>query len=107
MVAGIYGILHDQLTYSISHEYFTKLKFKQFEYADIGLGDRFFVGTIGFLATWLVGFFIGWFLSRWFIPKLPTAAAKRTIVYGFLIVFGFGLSFALMAFFLPILLFFI
>lgn len=97
MLAGLYGFLHDQITYSISHEYFTKLKFKQFWYADFGMGERFFVGTIGFLATWWVGFFIGWFLARWFVPKLSTADAKRAILRGFSIVFGFGLSFALLA----------
>ena len=67
LIAGLYGIVHDQITYSISHEYFTKLKFKQFWYADFGLGDRFYVGTIGFLATWWVGFFVGWYnrLGEW------------------------------------------
>jgi hypothetical protein len=30
LVAGIYGIVHDQFTYSISPEYFTRLKFFSF-----------------------------------------------------------------------------
>lgn len=30
IIAGFYGILHDQLTYTISSEYFTKFKFYQF-----------------------------------------------------------------------------
>ena len=36
----IYGILHDQVTFSISQEYFTKLKFYQFGYANLGLPTR-------------------------------------------------------------------
>ena len=27
MLAGVYGILHDQVTYTISEEYFTRFKF--------------------------------------------------------------------------------
>lgn len=64
LIAGAYGILHDQITYAISPEYFTRFKFDQFSYADFGLGDRVFVVAIGFLATWWVGFLAGWFLWR-------------------------------------------
>ena len=80
IVAGIYGVLHDQLTYSISPEYFTNLKFKQFHYADFGLGDRVFVSCIGFLATWWVGLIIARFLARRFIPDQPRVIAYRKIL---------------------------
>src|ERR1035441_9525373 len=50
VLAGLYGIAHDQLTYSISPEYFTRLKFPQFHHADFGLPARVFVAEIGFLA---------------------------------------------------------
>lgn len=56
LIAGTYGILHDQITYSISSEYFTHLKFYQFEYADFGLHNRFFVTIIGFFSN-----LVGWF----------------------------------------------
>jgi hypothetical protein len=55
LIAGPYGVAHDQVTYSISPEYFTRLKFQQFEYANFGFPPRFFVAEIGFLATWWVG----------------------------------------------------
>jgi hypothetical protein len=90
LVAGLYGILHDHVTYSISPEYFTKLKFVQFYYADFRLGDRVFVTTIGFLATWWVGFIIGWFLARRSIPGQPKAVAFRQIRNGSVCVFTFG-----------------
>jgi len=64
VIAGGYGILHDQITYSISPEYFTKLKFEQFRWANYGFPERVFVAEIGFLATWWVGLFCGWFLAR-------------------------------------------
>ena len=49
LLAGFYGVLHDQITFSISHEYFTRLKFSQFHYANFGLPPRVFVAEIGFL----------------------------------------------------------
>ena len=91
ILAGTYGVLHDQVTFSIGPEYFTKLKFEQFHYADFGLGERVFVSFIGFLATWWVGFIIAWFLSRRLFPNQPRATAYRQIFTGFAIVFACGI----------------
>ncbi|MEZ6093143.1 MAG: hypothetical protein R3C03_02735 [Pirellulaceae bacterium] len=93
-MGGIYGVAHDQITYSISPEYFTKLKFKQFAYADFGLGNRFFAGTIGFIATWWVGFAAAWFLARKHIPKIPRGVAIRQIFKSVLVVVLFAVIFA-------------
>lgn len=62
--AGIYGILHDQITYSISEEYYTNFKFIQFSYLNKGelpafSYPRLQVSTVGFLATWWTGLIIG------------------------------------------------
>lgn len=59
-LAGFYGVIHDQLTYSISPEYFTRFKYGQsgFEPAWFG-GHRPTLVVIGFLATWWVGLLIG------------------------------------------------
>jgi len=60
LVAAVYGILHDQITYSISTEYFTKFKYKQFGFEPEWFGGhRSTVAAIGFLATWWMGLFIG------------------------------------------------
>lgn len=93
IIAGTYGILHDQITYSISPEYFTKLKFDQFRYADFGLGDRVFVSIIGFLATWWVGFIAAWFLARRLMPNQPRKHAHRQIRRGIICIVAFGLAF--------------
>ena len=90
ILAGMYGVLHDHITYSIGPEYYTNLKFKQFKFADFGLGDRVFVSCIGFLATWWVGFIIGWFLSRRLIPNQLPGVAFRSVFRGFAIVFACG-----------------
>ena len=53
LLAGLYGAIHDEITYSLSEEYFTRLKFQQFRGADFGLHPCIFVAEIGFLATWV------------------------------------------------------
>lgn len=87
VLAGAYGMLHDQITYSISPEYFTNLKSAQFHYADVGLGDRVFASIIGFLATSCVGLIAAWFLARRLIPCQPRSQAYRQICRGFTCVF--------------------
>ncbi len=82
-IAGIYGICHDQITYTISPEYFTRLKFQQFSYAEIGLPRRGFVAEIGFLATWWVGFSGGWLMARLTVPAWGFRAALRKCAGGF------------------------
>lgn len=88
LIAGCYGILHDQVTFTIGPEYFRNFKFHQFAYADFGFGDRIFVSTIGFLATWWVGLIVGWILSRRCLPNQPRTEARQQILLGFAIVFA-------------------
>ena len=57
LVAGVYGILHDKDTFSNSPEYFTRFKFEQFRWVDLGLPEWVFVAEMSFLATWWGGFF--------------------------------------------------
>ena len=97
-IAGLYGVIHDQITYSISAEYFTRLKFIQFRWADIGLPTRAFVAEIGFLATWWVGFIAGWVLARIMDPVAGTRAMLVLAIRGFIIVMGFAAAAAGAAF---------
>jgi hypothetical protein len=90
LLAGCYGILHDQITYSISNEYFTRLKFMQFHYLNFGLPPRMFVAEIGFLAAWWVGFFAAWFIARLTVSAVPKATSLWLSFRGFLIIFAFA-----------------
>ena len=68
IIGGGYGILHDQLTYTISPEYYTKFKFYQFGLMVIGSetifpNPRILVSTVGFMATWWMGLPIGFILG--------------------------------------------
>jgi hypothetical protein len=77
LVAGTYGALHDQVSWAIAPEYFTKLKFAQFAWADIGLPPRVRASEIGFLATWWVGMIAGWALCRVGSARRRHAATSR------------------------------
>ena len=60
LLSGLYGTIHDQVTYTISPEYFTKLKCQKFGIDPSRLGGhRRSVALIGFLASWWMGIFIG------------------------------------------------
>ena len=60
ILASIYGILHNQISYSISTEYFTKFKFEQFGFVEYGLDTpRMTAGLIGIWTTWWLGLLIG------------------------------------------------
>jgi hypothetical protein len=60
ILASIYGFCHNQVSYSISPEYFTKFKFEQFGFVEYGLDTpRTTTGLIGIWATWWFGLLIG------------------------------------------------
>lgn len=100
LLGGLYGILHDQLTYSIATEYYTKFKFYQFGLLDEGqvknfTNPRLYVSIVGFLATWWMGLFIGSFLavvgfihSEW---KLMFTITLKAFLLTMLIAFLTGL----------------
>ena len=51
LLCGIFGALHDQVSYTISREYFTLFKFRQFG-IDSGVAERLGAASVGFQATW-------------------------------------------------------
>lgn len=81
VIAGCYGILHDQLTYSLCHEYYTKFKFIQFGLLEEGQVPHFrypriHVAIVGFFATWWMGLPIGFILG---LTGLIHRNAKRML----------------------------
>lgn len=82
LAAGAFGIIHDQITYTISPEYFTRMKFDQFRSADFGFPPRILVAEIGFLATWWVGLVSTWFLSRIAVAKFDLPAQRVAAAFG-------------------------
>lgn len=62
IAAGIYGALHNQISYSVAPEYFTAFKFEQFD-IDPDLPDRLGAAVVGWHASWWMGFLIGGLLG--------------------------------------------
>ncbi|GEC16484.1 hypothetical protein [Nitrobacter winogradskyi] len=59
LTSGMFGALHDQISYSVSSEYFTKFKFLQFHLLNPDIPERARVFTVGFLASWWMGLPLG------------------------------------------------
>lgn len=61
LFAALYGIIHDQITYTVSEEYYSKFKFIQFGIPP-SFHNRIGAGLVGVYATWWMGIVIGLFL---------------------------------------------
>jgi hypothetical protein len=59
VLGGLYGALYDQLTYSISPEFFINVR----DLNPASSSPRWEVAKIGFLNTWAIGLFLGAVLS--------------------------------------------
>jgi len=92
LVAGLYGALHDQVSFSISPEYFTRFKYEQFGFEPQWFGgDRPTVAVIGFLATWWVGALIGLFLGGTALFQRDARTMRQALVRATAITLGVAL----------------
>jgi hypothetical protein len=92
LVAGLYGAIHDQITFAISPEYFTRLKFRQFRWADMGLPPRLFAAIVGFLASAGAGLIAGWFLARAGLDQVAPPNRRRLAIRAFAIVLAAAIA---------------
>lgn len=100
LIAGIYGVLHDQITYSISSEYFTNFKFIQFGISDdLRDSERLAVCLVGFLATWWVGIPIAIISGGIGIKKLNIHQFKQLKIKSIIITFGIAVLFGVIGYF--------
>ncbi|MFI1770280.1 hypothetical protein [Thalassobellus citreus] len=97
ILASIYGLLHNHISYSISTEYFTKFKFEQFGFWDYAFenNDKKKVAFIGILATWWFGLLIGFVNGIVGLfqptPKTMWKSAFGATIRTLLIAIGFGI----------------
>jgi hypothetical protein len=92
VVAAVYGVLHDQISYAISTEYFTKLKFDQFAWADFGWPRRAFVAEVGALGSWWVGMIAGWALGRVGFADPGAVSMRDDVLRAFGLVVGVAVA---------------
>jgi len=99
LLAGLYGIVHDQVTYSIAPEYFTKFKYDQFGFEPEWFGGhRQTVAVIGFLATWWTGIFIGLALGLTGLIFPDHKTMRKAIQKAVFITFCFAVAMGLFGF---------
>ncbi len=96
LLGGLYGALHNQISFAVSLEYFTEVKFLQFEVPSI-LYNSLGASYVGFLASWWMGLIIGvpLYLLALFIPGLEKAI--RSYLIAACLVVGVTLATGLMA----------
>ena len=95
VAAGLFGSLHDQISYTVSQEYYTKFKFLQFGLLDAGIPERLRAAIVGFLASWWMGIPLGLLTgSAGFIQRTP-AQMHRALLWSLPAIVGFTLAFAL------------
>jgi len=94
-IAGLFGAIHDQVSFTVSPEYFTKFKFIQFGMTHSEIPARLRASEIGFLASWWMGLPIGVLGSGLaFLHRAP----KRMLRFGlwsYLVLMGFAGAVAL------------
>jgi MFS family permease len=58
VIAGLYGALHDQISYTVSPDYYHGFKFHQFDIPE-HLQGRVGAAIVGWYASWWMGILIG------------------------------------------------
>lgn len=94
-IAGLYGALHNQISYTVSPEYFTKLKFQQFDHTNAQIPERIRASYVGFEASWWMGIPIGFLIGiAGFIHRGYQRMWKisvQAMIVSVLFTLGFGL----------------
>jgi hypothetical protein len=93
-LAGAYGAAHNQISYTVSPEYFTKFKFQQFGLDDDARSERVRASVVGYHASKGMGLPIGvlvgaaGFIHRGYRRMLRISLWSLAVVIGFTLCFG-------------------
>jgi hypothetical protein len=95
VAAGLFGALHDQISYTVSQEYYTRFKFLQFSLLDPAVPERLRAAWVGFLASWWMGIPLGVLTGlAGFVQRTPQQM-WRALLLTLPLVMGFTLVVAL------------
>lgn len=98
VIATLYGVGHDQVTYTISPEYYTKFKFIQFNLADSGAAQhmtqpRSAVVLVGVKGSWWMGAGIGVVLGLFALIYRNADSMFQSAVQAFGVLIGITMIF--------------
>ncbi|MEI6520303.1 MAG: hypothetical protein WCO98_09755 [bacterium] len=93
--AGLFGAIHDQISYTVSPEYYTQFKFYQFNLHNEAIPERIRAAQVGFLASWWMGIPLGLLTClAGFIHKTP-ALMRRALLWSLPVIIAFVLAVSL------------
>ena len=100
VMASIYGFIHDQITFSISEEFFTKFRFNNYDLPH-SWHPRAKAGMIGIINAWKVGIPFGIILTA--VGRIHQNTRKLLFytIYAYLLTFLFSLIFSVTASYMP------
>lgn len=94
--AGLFGAVHDQISYTVSSEYYVKFKFHQFGLLNGAVPERIRAAEVGVLASWWMGVPLGvltgaaGFLHRTADQMWHVLLLSLPLVVGFVLFFALG-----------------
>lgn len=95
LAAGLFGMVHDQISYTVSAEYFTKFKFIQFRLLDPDTPERIRAAKVGFLASWWMGIPLGLLCGAAGLIQRSPSLMVRELLWSLPLIVGFALAAAL------------
>lgn len=94
--SGLLGVAHDQISYTVSNEYFTKFKFIQFHLLDSGVPERIRAAQVGFFSSWWMGLPLGLLAGAAGFIHTSASQMRRALFLSLPVIVGFTLAFALL-----------
>jgi len=95
LLAGAFGAIHNQISYTVSPEYFTKFKFEQFSLNNTAVPERWRAAEVGFLASWWMGWPLGIFTGIAGVFHRDVTTMRRALLWSIPFIFAFTLTIAL------------
>src|SRR4051812_49567055 len=89
--AGLFGAIHDQISYTVSREYFTRFKFLQFGLLDPEVPERVRAAWVGVLASWWMGIPLGLFAGAAGFAQRTPSQMSRALLWSLPLLVGFTL----------------
>jgi hypothetical protein len=82
LVAGVYGALHDQISYTVSPDYYHAFKYQQFHIPE-EWHNRVGAAIVGWRATWWMGVIIGVpvLAAAYAMPDVKTYVSRSLIAF--------------------------
>jgi hypothetical protein len=101
MMAALYGFIHDQITFSISEEFFTKFRFAHYDFPH-AWHPRARAGMIGIINAWKTGIPFGIILTA--VGRIHANTHKLLFYtfYTYLLTFFMSFAFAIIAEYVPV-----